>query len=92
MDPEDLKTFDFTIDPDEPLFIIGVVSHLVEIPIWTLRKLDQMQIVIPQRVGKKTRCYSKRQIQQLQYVSYLMEEKGVNISGVKVILEMGKEE
>ena len=88
------KQFDVDINPQDPVFVISVVSDMVGIPIWTLRKLDEMGVVEPKRLGKKTRCYSKIQIQQLTYIHYLMEEKGVNISGIKIILEIeqGKEE
>ncbi len=86
----DLKKFDVEIDPQESVYIISVVSTIVQIPIWTLRKLDEMGVVKPKRIGKKTRCYSKVQIQQLNYVHYLMEEKGVNISGIKIILDLGE--
>ena len=85
------KNFEVQIDPEAPLFIISVVSEMVSIPIWTLRKLDEMGIVSPKRLGKKTRCYSKLQVQKLNYVYHLMEEKGVNISGIKIILEMHPE-
>ncbi|NTV29308.1 MAG: MerR family transcriptional regulator [Candidatus Omnitrophica bacterium] len=80
--------FIFNIDPQAPLFVIGVAAEVVHIPLWTLRKLDQMGVVRPKRVGIRTRCYSKVQIQTLSYVKYLMEYKKVNISGIKVILEM----
>ena len=83
-----LKDFDVHIDPQAPLFVIGVASDMVKVPIWTLRKLDEMGIVSPCRVGVRTRCYSQVQIRRLTYVKYLMEEKRVNISGIKVILEM----
>ena len=83
--------FEVKIDPQEPLFIISVVSTMVQLPIWTLRKLDDMGVVSPKRIGKKTRCYSKIQIQQLSYVCYLMEVKRVNISGIKYILETNKD-
>ena len=82
------KKFEVDIDPQEYLFVISVVEKMVGIPIWTLRKLDEMGVVKPKRIGKKTRCYSKIQIQQLNYVHYLMEEKHVNISGIKIILQM----
>lgn len=84
------KENNIDIDPKAPLFIISVVSDMVNIPIWTLRKLDDLGVVQPQRIGKKTRCYSKDQVQVLTYVRYLMTEKGVNISGIKVILEIEK--
>ena len=84
--------FEINIDPEAPLFIISVVSEMVGIPVWTLRKLDEMGIVEPDRIGKKTRCYSKKQLKTLQYIHFLMEEKGVNISGIKIILELREEE
>ena len=79
--------FEFDIDPKEPLFVIGIVSEMLSIPIWTLRKLDELGVVQPKRINKKIRCYSKVQVEKLQYVHYLMDEKGVNISGIKFILE-----
>lgn len=84
--------FEIDINPDDPLYVISVVSEMVSIPIWTLRKLDEMEVVQPRRLGKKTRCYSQKQIKKLSYVYYLMQKKGVNISGVKVILELGEGE
>lgn len=84
------KPFNVQIDPEAPVYIISVVATLVRIPIWTLRKLDDMDVVKPKRIGKKTRCYSQRQIELLNYVQYLMEEKHVNISGIKMILQIEK--
>ena len=82
------EKFDVQIHPEIPVYVISVVSELVEIPIWTLRKLDDMGVVKPKRIGKKTRCYSHVQIKTLSYIHYLMEEKHVNISGIKMILEL----
>ena len=82
------QSFDKAIDPEAPLFIIGVASDMVGMPIWTLRKLDELGVVEPKRINKKIRCYSHNQIKKLSYVHYLMEEKQVNISGIKIILEM----
>ena len=87
---KDISQFDFKVNPQDPLFVIGVASEVVGIPIWTLRKLDEMGVVMPKRVGVRTRCYSQVQIKTLTYVRYLMEDKHVNISGIKIILEMGE--
>lgn len=80
--------FDVQIAPEDPVYIISVVAVKVGIPVWTLRKLDSMGVVKPKRIGKKTRCYSQIQLTKLSYVHYLMETQHVNISGIKVILEM----
>ena len=86
------NSFEVHIKPEAPVYIISVVSEIVDIPIWTLRKLDELGVVCPERLGKKTRCYSHVQVQQLKYIHFLMIEKRVNISGIKIILEMGEPE
>ena len=80
--------FDIRISPDEPVYVISVVSKLVELPVWTLRALDKAGIVKPKRIGKKSRLYCLKDIKRLEYIHYLMEDKGVNIHGIKIILEL----
>ena len=84
--------FDIMISPDEPVYVISVVSKLVELPVWTLRALDKAGVVKPKRIGKKSRLYSLKDIKKLEYVHYLMEDNGVNIHGIKMILEMESKE
>jgi MerR family transcriptional regulator, heat shock protein HspR len=86
-----LPVFDIYISPDEPVYVISVVSKLVDLPIWTLRQLDKAGIVRPKRVGKKSRLYSLKEVKRLEYVHYLMEEKRVNIHGIKIILQAKEE-
>jgi len=87
-----MPLFDLKISPDEPVYVISVVSKLLNIPVWTLRQLDKAGIVCPKRVGKKSRLYSLNDIKKIEYVQYLMEEKNVNLSGIKVIIEMSSKE
>lgn len=87
MDQLNIDSFELQIKPEDPVFVIGVVSKMIGIPIWTLRKLDGMGVVCPKRIGKKTRCYSKKQVTQLSYVYHLMQEEGVNMSGIRFILK-----
>lgn len=82
-----MPMFDIQISPDEPVYIISVVSKLVDLPVWTLRRLEMVGVVRPKRVGKKSRLYSLKDVKRLEYVHYLMEEKRVNIHGIKIILE-----
>jgi len=87
-----MPLFDIQISPDEPVYVISVVSKLVDFPIWTLRQLDKAGVVTPKRIGKKSRLYSLKDIKKLEYVHYLMEEKHVNISGIRIILEIETKE
>lgn len=82
-----MPLFDIQISPDEPVYVISVVSKLVSLPVWTLRQLDKAGVVCPQRIGKKSRLYSLKDVKRLEYVHYLMEDKRVNIHGVRIILE-----
>lgn len=84
--------FDIFISPDEPVYVISVVSKLVSIPVWTLRQLDKVGVVKPKRIGKKSRLYSLKDIKKLEYIHYLMEDKHVNIHGIKIIIEKEKSE
>jgi MerR family transcriptional regulator/heat shock protein HspR len=83
-----MGTYEVRISPDEPVYVISVVSKLVGLPVWTLRQLDKAGVVRPKRMGTKIRLYSHRDVRQLEYVHYLMEVRHVNVSGVKLIIEM----
>ena len=81
----------FAIAPEEPGYIIGVVSRLVRIPIWTLRVLDREGLVKPKRRGGRARLYSLHDVRRLIQIRALMVEQGVNVSGVRVILNLTAE-
>ncbi len=87
---EDAFSQDLNINPEEPVYVISIVSRIVHLPVWTLRELDKKGVIKPKRIGKKTRCYSLKDLKKLEYIHYLMEEKHVNISGIKIILEIGE--
>lgn len=76
---------------DEPVYVISVAAKLAGLPTWTLRVLDKEEIVRPQRTIKDRRLYSDRDIARLARVRYLTEERGVNMAGVKLILEMERD-
>ena len=81
-------TREFEIAPQEPVYVIGVVSRLVRIPIWTLRILDREGLVRPKRHGGHARLYCLQDMQRLVQIRRLLIERGVNIEGIRVILQM----
>lgn len=85
------EDIEFNLPIDQPLYIISIVSKLVDIPVWTLRELEKKGVVKPKRLGKKARLYSLKQVKKLEYVHYLMSEERVNISGIRYIFEMREE-
>jgi MerR family transcriptional regulator/heat shock protein HspR len=86
MEQEGLRNWQF--ETDEPVFVISVVSRLVQIPVWTLRILDKRGVVCPKKSKGRTRLYSLRDLERLVKIHELMEEKGVNLNGIKMILEL----
>jgi MerR family transcriptional regulator, heat shock protein HspR len=72
----------------EPVYVISVAARLAGLPCWVLRVLDDQGVVVPVRTDSNRRLYSDADIQTLNYVRHLTEDRGVNIAGVKVILEM----
>ncbi|MBB6051786.1 MerR family transcriptional regulator [Armatimonas rosea] len=76
---------------NEPVYVISVAARLAGLPCWVLRVLDQEGIVVPRRTDSNRRLYSDSDIVTLARVRHLTEERGVNIAGVKVILELEQE-
>jgi MerR family transcriptional regulator/heat shock protein HspR len=76
---------------DAPVYVISVAAKLTGLPAWMLRLLDQEGIVVPTRTDKNRRLYSDDDIARLERIRHLTEERGVNMAGVKVILEIEEE-
>jgi DNA-binding transcriptional MerR regulator len=76
------------IEHTEPVFTSGVISRLLEIPVWVLKQLDREKLVSPTRKKGKVRLYSQEELNKLNHIWYLMKERHVKVDGVKVILEM----
>jgi MerR family transcriptional regulator/heat shock protein HspR len=79
------------LESDAPLFTISVVSRILGIHKQTLRIYDREGLVCPKRTESNRRLYSENDIKKLKYICYLLHEKGVNISGAKIILELTDE-
>ncbi len=69
----------------EPLYTIGIVAKLLGVCPATLRIWEKSGLIKPKRLGKN-RYYSKADLDQLEHVKKLIQEKGINIEGVKAIL------
>lgn len=81
---------EFAIEMDDPIMTSGVVSRLLGIPVWALKRIDSAGVVSPPRKKSKSRLYSKDELNKLKYIWYLIKEKKVKITGLKVILEIEK--
>jgi MerR family transcriptional regulator, heat shock protein HspR len=72
----------------EPLFVISVAARLVEMHPQTLRKYEREGLIAPSRTQGNLRLYSDRDIERLRQVKYLVEQRGLNLAGVQLALEL----
>ncbi|GAA1268592.1 heat shock protein transcriptional repressor HspR [Saccharothrix xinjiangensis] len=78
-------------DEDTPFFVISVAAQLSGLHAQTLRSYDRMGLVSPGRTSGGGRRYSMRDIVLLREVQRLSQEEGVNLAGVKRIIELENE-
>jgi len=73
---------------NEPLFVISVAARLVEMHPQTLRKYEREGLIAPSRTQGNLRLYSDGDIERLRQVKYLVEDRGLNLAGVTLALEL----
>jgi MerR family transcriptional regulator/heat shock protein HspR len=73
---------------DAPVFVISVAATLAGMHPQTLRQYDRLGLVSPGRSAGRGRRYSVRDIALLREVQRLSQDEGVNLAGVKRILEL----
>ncbi len=82
----------FELSDDTPVYVISVAAQLSGLHPQTLRAYDRLGLVSPGRAAGGGRRYSLRHILALREVQRLSQQEGVNLSGIKRILELENEE
>jgi MerR family transcriptional regulator/heat shock protein HspR len=76
-------------DRDErAVYVISVAAELAGMHPQTLRIYERKGLVHPQRTSGNTRRYSDRDIALLQQIHEMTQERGINLAGVKRIIEL----
>lgn len=75
-------------DEDTPFFVISVAAQLSGLHAQTLRSYDRMGLVSPGRTSGGGRRYSMRDIVLLREVQRLSQDEGVNLAGIKRIIDL----
>jgi MerR family transcriptional regulator/heat shock protein HspR len=73
---------------DRAVYIISVAAELAGVHPQTLRIYERKGLLRPARTPGNTRRYSERDIARLQMIQKLTQEHGLNLAGVKMIVEM----
>jgi MerR family transcriptional regulator/heat shock protein HspR len=74
----------------EPRYVISVAARMAGAQTYTLRYYEKIGIIEPPRSKGNIRLYSDRDIAHLRRVKTLMNDLGVNLAGVEVILRMAQ--
>src|ERR1700743_2371315 len=71
-----------------PVFTISVAAKLAGMHAQTRRQYDRLGLVSPGRTGGGGRRYSARDVALLREVQRLSQDEGVNLAGIKRIMEL----
>lgn len=78
-------------DDRTPIYVISVAAQLAGMHPQTLRQYDRLGLVTPSRATGRGRRYSAYDVARLRYVQHLSQEEGVNLAGIRRILELQSE-
>ena len=74
----------------EPRYVISIAARMLSTQTHTLRYYEKIGIIDPSRSSGNIRLYSDRDISRLRQVKTLMDDLGINLAGVEVILRMSQ--
>ena len=74
----------------EPVYLISAVAEILNIHPQTLRQYEREGLIKPSRTNGKIRLYSQKDIDHIRYVLSLTRDKGVNLAGVDIILQLNQ--
>ena len=70
------------------VYVISVASRILHMHPQTLRKYERLGLVSPSRSGGMLRLYSVHDIGRLRMIKHLVEDRGMNLAGVEMALEV----
>src|SRR5262249_50222552 len=86
-----MSTNPFEVSDETPVYVISVAAELSGLHPQTLRAYDRLGLVSPGRSAGRGRRYSLGDVGVVRQVPGVSQEEGVNLSGIKQILELGAE-
>jgi MerR family transcriptional regulator/heat shock protein HspR len=74
----------------EPRYVISVAARMLGMHAQTLRYYERAGMIEPSRSRGNRRMYSVEDIERLRRIKTMMDDLGVNLAGVEVIIRMGE--
>jgi MerR family transcriptional regulator, heat shock protein HspR len=75
---------------EDPCYVISIAARMVGMHAQTLRTYERIGLVEPKRTRGNIRMYSPADVARLRQVQRLINDLGVNLAGVEVILRMSQ--
>ena len=75
-------------DKNRPVFTIGIAADLIGVSVHTLRMYETEGLILPSRTESQRRLYSQSDLERLQCIRTMIEEKGFNLAGIKAMMSM----
>ena len=73
---------------DQPCYVISVAARMVGMHAQSLRNYERMGLIQPGRSQGRVRLYSQSDIERLLNIQRMVQDLGVNLAGVDVIMNM----
>ncbi len=90
LEPNQERTARAGDEGDEPCYVISVVARMLSLHQQTLRYYERAGLIEPSRSRGNIRLYSRRDVEWLRRIKTLMDDLGVNLAGVEVVLRMSE--
>ncbi len=88
MDGRGARRNPYELTDESPVYVISVAAQLSGLHPQTLRQYDRLGLVSPDRTAGRGRRYSARDIELLRQVQQLSQDEGINLAGIKRIIEL----
>lgn len=75
-------------DRTRPVYTIGVSADMIGVSVHTLRMYESEGLIFPERTPSKRRLYSQVDLERLQCIRVMIEEKGFNLAGIKGLMSL----
>ena len=79
------------VTDDRALYVISVAAELSGVHPQTLRMYERKGFIRPQRTHGNTRRYSQADIEIVRIIQQMTQEKGMNLAGVEIVIELQRE-
>jgi len=74
-------------DENVPLYTVGQVAEMLSLKQAFLRRIDELQVVSPQRSAGRQRRYTRVEIRVIQQVATMADE-GMTLQAIRRIIEL----